>query len=516
MKTKAIGCAVIQYACCALAILSWGSCTQKLPVRTTRAFSAQRIDKLNAFLDTYQKNFGTPGIAVSIVSKDSVYQTALGQADGQGAPFTISTNFLAGSISEPMLAMAALKLADEGRIDLDEPVVNYLPYFKMGGKSYTKITVRHLLTHTSGIPHYNMMWDMPNNKANAPEVTTRSIATQQPDFAVPGSKVKRSPYNYDILADLISKVTGKPFEAYVSSHIFEPLNMGASSYLRPKATAQPFHTVDWLTYRIQQDTIYPYNRENGGSGGLHTNATDMSRWMYALLENATSLPSKGTIAPSLLKEATSVQFKTKGNKAVGFGWEIDTNNGKQILTKGSRYGGFADQVILMPDDKIGVMVSSNISDPDLDPTALARLIAAWLNGKPLITPKVPVSMAMNQALARTGSINKAFNVFIEAKNSPATQYDISAAILSQFGMNLLHRVHDKQKALQAFQFCVQQYPRSAYAQMNLAEGYIFAKDAANTRKAIDAARSLPDDSGLKASYLAYLKENLEILEEKKG
>jgi hypothetical protein len=81
---------------------------------------------------------------------------------------------------------------------------------------------------------------------------------------------------------------------------------------------------------------------------------------------------------------------------------------------------------------------------------------------------------------------------------------------------LLHRVNDKQNALKALQFCVAQYPKSAYAYLTLAEGYVFAKDAKNTRIAIDKAKKLSDDLGLKASYLNYLLNNLEILEEKKS
>lgn len=506
-------CAIVSVAlCCGIT-----SCKKQIPAKQPIGFNTERVTELNNYLKAYAANLDIPGLAVAIVSKDSVYQTALGKSDDKGAPFTTKTKFLTGSISEPLLALSILQLADEGKISLDEPVITYLPYFKMGGNSYTKITVRNLLTHTSGLQHYDIMWDDPDFKDNAPEITTRSISSQLPEFTQPGSKVKRSPYNFDILADLICKVTGKPFEQYVASHILNGLNMKSSTFLRPKYTAMPFKTGNWLTYAVQQDTLYPYNRQNGGSGGLHSSAEDMGKWMFALLNQHTSgKPNKQPLSTSVLQKSMLMEFKTGKNKGVGFGWDIDTIKGSKMYVKGSKYGGFSNKVILLPGRQVGVVVSSNISDRDIDPAGLCETIAAWLNGKSLTTSKIPVSMAMSKVFAKTGSMEQAIATFQKAQNHDKILYDTSPAILSQFGINLLHRSHDKENALKAFKFCVQQYPRSAYAYLNLAEGYIFMKDAANSRKALEIARSLPDDSGLKASYQAYLKDNLEILEEKKG
>jgi CubicO group peptidase (beta-lactamase class C family) len=491
----------------------WCSCTSSKATKLPVAFAAARTQQLEGLIHYIQEEFPVPGMTVAMVYNDSVYSTALGISNANKSPFTVNTPFLAGSISEPMLATAILKLATEGKIDLDEPVTTYLPYFKMGGNSYKSITIKHLLTHTSGIPHYSIMWDAPNNDANAPEVTTRSIASQLPDFA-PGSRVKRSPYNYDILADVISKVTGKPFDEYLKSTVFKGLNMLSSSFVKPAQTAMPFSVSNWLSYTMKQDTLYPYNRENGGSGGFHTTAKDMAGWMYNMLNYNTG-NYLGIFHKNVYNQILSTQYKTGKHSAIGFGWDIIEENGEKVYIKGSQYGGFSNQIILIPSKKIGVAVTSNIAG-DFNPANLTRTIAMWLSGSHLIEPKIPVSMAMGKEFARTGNIQDAFKLYTVLKYNQPQKYDVNAAALSQFGTNLLHRVNDKQNALKALQFCVAQYPKSAYAYLTLAEGYVFAKDAKNTRIAIDKAKKLRDDSGLKASYLNYLLNNLEILEEKKS
>ncbi|WP_345952806.1 serine hydrolase [Mucilaginibacter sp. PAMB04168] len=495
-----------------VAVLS-SQCT-KPQLKTEEPFAKARTQQVDQLIKTFQSDFSIPGISLAMVSGDSVYCTTMGGANAANKPFTVNTPFLAGSISEPMLATAVLKLADDGKLDLDEPIVNYLPYFKMGGNSYQKITIRHLLTHTSGIPHYNIMWDMPNYNPNALEVTTRSIGSQLPEFKEPGTQVKRSPYNYDILADVICKVTHKPFEDYMKTNVFGALGMKSSSFIKVKGTAMPFKTSNWLTHTTKQDTLYPYNRENGGSGGFHTTATDIASWMFTLLNKGRARRAE-LFGSGFYDEVLSTRFKTGKSTAIGYGWEITEEKGQRIFLKGSQYGGFSNLVVLIPEKRIGVAVSSNIAG-EFNPANLGKLVAQWLTGSALTQPKMPISLAMSKALARTGEISDAFKTFSALKKTEPNSYDFSAQALTQFGINLLHRVHNKQQALQAFQFCVQQYPNSAFAYLNLAEAYVVAKDARNTRLAISKAQVLPDDSGSKASYLSYLKENLEILEEKKS
>lgn len=471
-------------------------------------FSQHKVSTIQQFVDEVLESYPIPGLALAIVHEDSVYYAAAGIKNNKNELLTINTPIHAGAISETLLANAVLKLANSKRINLDDRVVDHLPYFTMGGDNYKKITVRNLLTHTSGIDHYNMMWDMPNFDPNAPEITTRSIATQHPKWSEPGTHVLRSPYSYDILAYLVSKVTKKPFEDYVRDEIFLPLGMNDTRFFKVKNVAMPFGITDWLKYSYKQNNIYPYNRENGGSGGLHASIKDMAIWMYEVINqdyNSQSLKTENEFFQS--------QFKTGDQSSVGYGWDINKNEKNNIYSKGSQYGGFSHQIIVIPSKRIGVVALSNISG-DFNPSSIARDIASWLNNNKPLEVKVPISIAMTKELSRTGRIEDSFKIYHQLKESPLNKYDFSVRTLEQFGNNLLHRVNDKKNAIKAFEFCVDEYPNSSTAYLHLAEAHVLNKDVINSKKAIQKAKALSDDTGIRESFLAFLNEKIEVIEEK--
>jgi CubicO group peptidase (beta-lactamase class C family) len=480
---------------------------KSLELPPAQNFSQDRISTLQSFVNQMMENYPIPGLAIGIIHQDSVYYTSAGIKNSKNERLTTSTPILGGSISEPVLADAVLKLANSGAINLDDKVVKYLSYFTMGGHSYEKITIRHLLTHTSGIDHYNIMWDLPNFSPDAPEITTRSIATQQPKWDQPGTHVLRSPYNYDILADLVSKVTNRPFEDYVRDEIFSPSGMKNTRFYKVKNTAMPFGISDWLKYTYKQNNAYPYNRENGGSGGLHTSAEDISTWMYQVLHQSSTTTAQN------YSQFFQSQFSTGNKSAIGLGLDIRNNGSSDVFSKGSQYGGFSQQMIMIPSKNIGVAVLSNISG-DFNPSTIANDIANWLSGKEKLAIKIPISLVMAKELSRTGKIENAFKLYRDFKTAKPDKYDFSVQALELFGTNLLHRVNDKKNAIKAFEFCVNQYPASSSANLHLAEAYVLNKEVNNTKEAIKRALALKDDTGTRESFLIYLNEKIEIIEEK--
>lgn len=452
-----------------------------------RRFSASRAGALDAYMSQVKATLPIPGLAIVVISNDSVYYNATGIANAQNDPLTGTLPMSAGSISEPMLATAVMKLVESGKLKLDDPVSKYLPYFKMAGKVNNKVLIRHLLAHSSGIQHYNVMWDTPNNTAGALEVTTRSIAEQQPKFPVPGSRIVRSPYNYDILADLISKATGQPFEDYVKDAVFKPLGMDASSFSKPAITAMPFSINNWLSYTTKQDSLYPYNRENGGSNGLHTTPGDMASWMYMLL-NKGKVAQNAFVKTDVFEEFFTPQYKTGNNASVGFGWEINGKEDEAQYTKTSTITDFSSQVTLIPGKNIGVAVFSNIAG-EFNTAEITRQLILWLNGNQLQQPKTPVGMAMGKKLDETGSLDSAFKVYTRLKDDSLARYDVSEAALNHFGNNLIRHFRDYEKATEVFKFCTVQYPQSALGYLNLASAYLLNKKYTYAMDAL--ARSKP-------------------------
>lgn len=451
-----------------------------------RQFSASSAKTLDTYISGIRQTSLIPGLSIVVISNDSVYYAATGIANDKNDPFTSTLPISAGSISEPMLATAVMKLVELGKIKLDDPVSKYLPYFKMAGKVNNAVLIRHLLSHSSGVQHYNVMYDMPNNTPGALEVTTRSIAEQQPKFPVPGSRIVRSPYNYDILADLISKATGRPFEEYVNNAVFKPLGMMASSFSKPAVTAMPFSIKNWLTYATRQDSLYPYNRENGGSNGLHTTPKDMATWMYMLL-NKGKLVKNEFVKDDVFEEFFSPQYKTGDHAAIGFGWEIKGTEGEEQYTKISTITNLSSQVTLIPGKNLGVAVFSNIAG-EFNTEAVTKQLLLWLNGNKLPQPKMLVGIAMGKKLDETGSLDSAFKVYTQIKQNHADQYDASEAALNHFGNNLIRHFRDNDKATEVFKFCTSQYPKSALGYLNLASAYLLNKKYTYAMDALERSK----------------------------
>lgn len=126
-----------------------------------------------------------------------------------------------------------MQLVENGQVDLDMPVIKYVPYFRIADERYKTITVRQMLTHTSGMPDEgDYEWDKPQSDDGALERYVRGLGNRNLRLEFePGSKFQYSNMAYEILGDLIAKVSGTSFEDYVRVHILEPLRMAKSTLL---------------------------------------------------------------------------------------------------------------------------------------------------------------------------------------------------------------------------------------------------------------------------------------------
>ncbi|MFZ4928473.1 serine hydrolase [Chryseobacterium sp. Mn2064] len=466
------------------------------------SFKEDRKAVVTSFVDGIKNTYHIPGIAFTIVHQDSIFSNAVGIKNDNGESIVPTTAISTGSLSEPLLAYAILKLSESGKIDLDDKVVKYLPYFKMRGESYKLISIRNLLTHSSGIDHYSLFYDNPSFSFDALETTTRSIENQTPKWEIPKLQVLRSAYNYDILADLISKVAGIPFEEYVRKSIFMPIQMENASFSRPSGSAEPFQTVDFLDYSFKKQKLYPYNRENGGSRGGHASAVDMGKWMFHVLNEKNSV-------------FFNKELKTGYQTAVGFGWDIYTDeSGVDIFSKDSEFGGFTSQMIMIPSLKIGVVVLSNIYNA-FNSSKITSLIVSWLVNGTALSIKTPVHLKMGLLIKKTGNTKEAIDLYQKIKKEKSSKYDLSLTSLLQLGMNLAHRENKPNAAIEIMKFSTNEYPNSCKAALELAECYLIKRDLPMCKSQIKHAGLLKEDTIGRSAMIEYLNEKMEIIEEKK-
>ena len=170
------------------------------------------------------------------------------------------------------------EIAEQGRVDLDAPPRRYLPYFQPADPRAENVTVRQLLAHVSGLQKDDdTRFDNPEFDDGALERLVRESVTRPLDFA-PGEKFGYSNLGYCVLGDIVAKVSGETFEAYVKQHILEPLQMKSSTLVLSETKRGPWarpHVVD-DTYAVVPASHYPYSRRRAPSNAMSSTLHDMS------------------------------------------------------------------------------------------------------------------------------------------------------------------------------------------------------------------------------------------------
>ena len=505
IASRKIACSLI-FILVSLYVILLSGCNSNTSKQTK--FSDEEIKELDEYLESIQNNLPVPGIAVAIIKDNAVYYKTSGKAQSS-IPFTDSTVFFTGTISELMVSTAIIKLAEAGKIDLDDPIVEHLPYFKLGDSTFHTITIRHLLTQTGGIPHHSAVWDLPYFESDALAGTTQSIRLQPGKF-VAGTSILRSPYNYDILADLIQYISGSTFEEYTKKNVLLPLDLSHSTFYKPEIPegelAKPFRVNDWLTYSMKEDSLYPYNREHAGSLGFHSSIKDMSNWLFMLLNEGKS-SGNTLLKKEFNRELVKAQFRTDSTRYIGLAWEIEKTGNKMVFNKNHKMGGFSADVLMIPEDKMGVLVVSNTSE-DFNLDIIRQELLDWLNGKELRPFKMPVNIAMGKTLNETDNLDSALHTYKRLQISQPDKFDFSAAALSQLGVNLLYRENDSEKAIKVFQFCSEMFPGSSYAQLNLVEAYLLDKNFEQAQSALVKAKELGIKSRELSKRANFLEETI--------
>jgi len=308
-----------------------------------------------------------PGFAIGVVRNGKlVYAKGFGIARlGGDTTITSKSLFHMASVTKTFVATAVMQLVERGKIDLDAPVIRYLPYFKLNDERYRTITIRQMLSHTSGIPDtVNYNWDKPEYDAGALERFVRSIADQKLVFA-PGEKFAYSNTAYEMLGDVIAKVSGESFEDYVQHNVLTPLGMKDSTLLVREANPQLLtspHVME--NNEIVVSKVFPYNRAHSPSSTLYSSIEDMSRWAIANL-NRGELDGKRILKGEtidLMWRPVVDAFSMKE----GISWFTTEKQGHRFVLHSGGDTGFESLVMLAPEDGVGVVAMSNFAASERD------------------------------------------------------------------------------------------------------------------------------------------------------
>jgi CubicO group peptidase (beta-lactamase class C family) len=347
------------------------TCIPALTATITAAARAQPersaekyAERLEPSLEKIVREEKFPGLAVGIVEGGKlVYARGFGvrKLGDPATPVTAETLFHMASITKPFVATAVMQLVEQGQVDLDAPVTRYLPYFRLKDPRYQSITVRQILTHSSGMPDVkDYEWGKAEDDEGALERYVRSLSDKELRWQ-PGSRFAYSNMAYEVLGDLVAKVSGKSFEDYVEANILKPLGMRSSTLLLKRA--DPTKLASGYT-RIDDGTVkpiahYPYNRAHSPSSNLHSNVEDMARWALANLNHG-ELDGRRVLKRSThdLMWKPAVETGRNGVR-IAISWFLEESKGDHLVVHAGGDDGFLTYLCLCPERKIAVVFMTN-------------------------------------------------------------------------------------------------------------------------------------------------------------
>lgn len=353
-------------------------------------------NSIDAYLEAFLESGYFMGAVLVARAGDVLLSNGYGMANLEHkAPNTSQTKFRLGSITKQFTAAAILQLQEQGLLQVNAPISTYLPDYPNG----EQITIHHLLNHTAGIPNYTSFPDFPQ-KTRTVMSLDELIAwfSDRPLEFTAGERHRYSNSGYVVLTKIIEVVSGQSYTDYLQHHIFEPLDMTSSGYDR-SATILPhrasgyifagadYPNEDYLNAAFLDMSI------PSGAGALYSTVEDLYKWEQALYTDAILSQHSRTamFAPTIVVDPEETQ-KTY----YGYGWLIDTHEGRDRLFHDGGINGFSAILSRYPKEQITIIVLSNLETAPFD--RIANDIAAILFGEPYELPKQQQAIEVDSAI----------------------------------------------------------------------------------------------------------------------
>jgi CubicO group peptidase (beta-lactamase class C family) len=326
--------------------------------------AAPDLAAIDAYIEEEMGRARIPGLALTIVrGEELLHVRGYGAADPAGTPVSPQTPFLIGSNSKSFTALAVMQLVESGRLELDAPVQRYLPWFAVADPvAAARITVRHLLYHTSGIPTVAGQAFAADDDTSdqALERHVRGLSSVALTEQV-GQRYQYSNANYNVLGLLVQVVSGLSYEAYVQRHIFEPLEMRNSFTAEVAGSQQGLATGHqrWFGFPRPAPTIF--NRGDLPAGFLIASAEDLGHYLIAHLNG-------GRYGESVLLSGQGMATLHEPGSEIApdsfyaMGWGVTSIEGFRTILHSGSNDNFRSHLVLLPAQQLGFAIMMNVND----------------------------------------------------------------------------------------------------------------------------------------------------------
>ena len=362
------------------------------------AAASEEVEEVVALASGYVAEYGstTPGALIAVVRDGEVVARQItGAGDlGGGVPLAADSQMRIASLTTQFVAVAVMLLVEDGRIALDDPVGRHLPVLR---EVVPAATVRHLLQHTSGLPHHSMTFmnteRVPHDPGPPAGFLFAPLGSRPDDFMPtnedvidllvefpdlrfePGTRWEYSNAGYVVLAQIVERVSGRPFHQFVRRELFAPLGMSSSGVLDER---QPELKRRAYSYVVTDDGFEerdysPFNLLHG-DGGIYSTLDDLIAWRRAFEPGV--LLDRSSIAeimrPARLDDGTRVTDTPRG-AGYGMGWFLQDVDGRRELLHGGGWAAFRHAIHFVPEEDVWVVVLTNRSDTQ--PYEMAEALA---------------------------------------------------------------------------------------------------------------------------------------------
>jgi len=323
----------------------------------------QKIDSL--ILSEFKESDGPGGIFMVAQKGKPVYEKAFGMANLElDEKLNINSVFQIGSMTKQFTAIAILMLEEQGKLKVSDPVSKYIPSYPNGDK----ISIHHLLTHTSGIKDFTKMKALQDiaQKEMKPELMVDFFKNEPVDFA-PGEKFEYNNSGYVVLGYIIELASGETYEDFIRKNIFDKVGMTNSYYATDrkiiKNRAYGYHKK---SYGYVNKTVINFSVPFA-SGSLMSTLGDMLKWQNALNQNL--------LLSSKEKTKAFTKYKLNNGQEIeyGYGWHLKNINGIPTREHGGSIFGFKSMAVYIPSEDVYVIGFSNCDCNS--PTQLVKDIA---------------------------------------------------------------------------------------------------------------------------------------------
>jgi len=434
-------------------------------------FSQKLTDEFQRFINQYRINKETPSLSAGIGFKGKIYWTgATGYSDVENSVHAkAGTIYRVASISKSITAVAVMQLVEQGKLNLDEDVNKYIPYFP---PKKWRFTIRQLLNHTSGIRDYRS--GEFNSKDFYPSVREAINVVKKDSLQFkPGTKYLYTTLGYNLLAAVVESVTGMTFRGYLKKFIFEPLEMNSTDieYQREIVRNRARGYTKNVYRRLENAPLADLSVKPAG-GGMISTAEDLIKFANGLL---TGKIIKSSSLESMLKPS----IINKDTVFYGLGFQIRKDDkGRFYFGHPGTGTGFKSELVIYHEDSLAAVYLTNIRDRNIDNPALS-LSSIFLD-KTYQVPKKSLADALGNLTLRS-DIDSAMNECRRLISDSGEVYDTSRSELLQFGYDLIE-MNKIPEAIIFFKSLAAQYPGFSKAYVGLADAYYKDKNKGLAQK----------------------------------